>query len=199
MQDFQRRAEPQKQPKPEGAELRGSKKSLPFSARSGATVVAALLLLVSTGLFVKNYIHNQSSTLGESTSKPIIQDDLPRENPVIDLLFPKGTRETDYDVVRVNPEDSDPSYTYLDRFTAGGRIFRVTQQRVPDNFQIADVAKDFEATDILEVQGVSVYHGASKQGDTQSLIFIKDGKLVSIRSPQKFSDDRWSSYVSSLQ
>jgi hypothetical protein len=162
----------------------------------GVTIIAVTVGVVGYSVFKPS---TATQILGDATSRITVADDLPREKPQFSLLLPSGSRSEDYDIVRISPDEADASYTYLDRFTDDGQIFRVTQQRVPDNFDLAKTATDFQATSIIQIDDNIIYHGYSEKGGVQSLIFIKDKKLISIRSPQKFSDDLWASYVISLQ
>jgi len=142
--------------------------------------------------------NDNTGTLGDSTATLPVVEDLPREKPSFSILYPEGNSPSDYDVVRISPPDANASYTYLDRFTDDGQIFKVTQQEVPENFDLAKTATDFQATSIIQVDDNIIYHGYSEQGGIQSIIFIKGKKLISIRSPQKFSDDQWANYFLSL-
>lgn len=163
---------------------------------SGVSV--ALIVAVFAGFKVFNN-DSPKALLGDSTVILQSEEDLKREQPVFSLLFPTGTDDQDYDVVRLSPPEAAASYTYLDRLTEDGQIFKVTQQEIPDNFDLAKVATDFQATSIIQVDDDVIYHGYSERGGVQSLFFIKDNKLVSIRSPQKFSDDLWANYFISLK
>lgn len=168
-----------------------------------AVVGAALVAVLMVGVFSFSTFNNSEDStdiLGQSTTADLpIVDDLPRENPDFRLLFPNGTDASNYDVVRISPPDADASYTYLDRFTDEGQIFKVTQQEVPDNFDLPGTATDFQATNIIQVDENIIYHGYSEKGGIQSVLFLKEGKLVSIRSPQRFADDQWANYFISLQ
>ncbi len=173
------------------------KKVLENRKRSAIIASASLVLVIASLVYIVRPDNNQKDTLGDSTN--VASGTLPQEQPAFDLLYPQGSDESAYDTVRISPNGAAPSYTYLDRFTDDGQIFRVTQQEVPANFDLASVAKDFQATSVIQIDELIVYHGYSEQGGVQSLIFEKDGKLVSIRSSQKFSDDEWASYILSLQ
>lgn len=179
--------------------------TLSFIAKGRKTVklslVAVLILVGIVGY--KQFNSSTSDTLGDSmtisSSAPASGIELPREDPVFSILYPVGRSPADYDVVRISPEGADASYTYLDRFTDDGTVFKVTQQGVPDNFDLAKTATDFQATSIIQLDEYVVYHGYSEKGRTQSLLFIKNEKLVTIRSPQKFTDDQWAAYIISLK
>jgi hypothetical protein len=161
---------------------------------------AVLLVVAVVGFQIITGDKESTGTLGESVSAELkVEDDLPREKPGFKLLFPDGNKASDYDVVRISPPEADASFTYLDRFTDDGQIFRVTQQEIPDSFDLAKTATDFQATSIIQVDDNIIYHGYSEKGGVQSILFVKDNKLISIRSPQKFSDDSWAGYYLSLK
>jgi hypothetical protein len=176
-------------------------KSLIRHNKKPAFGLLSLLIIITVGFVGYSNIKSDdsTSTLGESTARNPIAEDLPREKPGFSLLLPSGSKTEDYDIVRISPDEADASFTYLDRFTDDGQIFRVTQQEIPDNFDLSKTATDFQATSVIQIDDNVIYHGYSEQGGVQSLIFIKDNKLISIRSPQKFADDLWASYVISLQ
>lgn len=161
----------------------------------GVIVVAGVTAKVITGG------NSQPATLSDVSDGIVAnpEEDLVREKPEFNLLYPAGQRAENYDVVRVSRPGAEASYTYLDRFTEGGPIFRVTQQEVPSGLDVSKAANEFQATDIIQVDDTIVYHGYSEKGGIQSLILVKDEKLISIRSPQKFSDDLWANYIISLK
>lgn len=167
-----------------------------FAVLVGIVIGVLSVVLVKVIVFDNNSV---TGTLGESVDSSVSQEELPREKPVFSLLFPTGSNADEYDVVRISPPESEASYTYLDRFTEDGQVFRVTQQEIPDNFSLAKIATDFQATSIIRIDDNIVYHGYSEKGGVQSLLFIKDNKFIAIRSPQKFSDDAWVGYITSLK
>jgi hypothetical protein len=140
-----------------------------------------------------------TATLGESTSSLPITNELPREKPRFPILYPSSKSPDDFDVVRISPDGADVSYTYLDQLTVDGGVFKVTQQEIPEGFDLEKTATDFQATNIIQIDEDKVYHGYSEKGGVQSLIFTKNDKLITIRSPQKFTDDQWAGYIISLQ
>lgn len=162
--------------------------------------VGVFVLLVSAAI-LNSFIGSKdvTDTLGDSTAAIVVADDLPREKPAFPILYPGGKTSEDFDVVRISPPEADASFTFLDRFTEDGQIFRVTQQEIPNNFDLAKTATDFQATGIIQVDGNPIYNGYSESGGIQSVLFLKEGKLVSIRSPQRFADDQWANYYISLQ
>lgn len=169
-----------------------------ISKRKKLAGVAVLVIVAFASFQAVRGNDEQTALLGEATVKNQITEDLPREKPDFSLLFPTGTDASNYDVVRISPPEADASYTYLDRFTDDGQIFKVTQQEVPDSFNLANAATDFQATSVIQVDDNQIFHGYSEKGGIQSILFVKDSKLILIRSPQKFSDDLWANYYLSL-
>lgn len=159
----------------------------------------ALLLLIAGGVWFlnKDGTRDISATLGDSD---VISGQLPEAEPQFSMLFPVDADASAYDIRQTNPPGTEPAFTYLDRFTENGVIFQVTQQKVPEGgFDVVKAATDFQATNIIQVDETTIYHGYNERDNVQSLIFIKDNLLFSIRSPQKFSDDQWAGYIVSLQ
>lgn len=164
-------------------------------------VIAGLVMAVGAGVFsIINRDSSSTGTLGDSVESGLqIQEELPREKPAFTLLFPDGRSASNFDVVRISPPEAAASYTYLDRFNEDSQIFRVTQQEIPDGFNLEEAATGFQATSVIDVDGNKIYHGYSESGGIQSLLFIKKEKLVLIRSTQKFSDDQWAAYYLALK
>lgn len=183
---------------------RGFFKKAYSSLRSNRKLSMSVIVLGVIVLGVVSYTMlgsdvSPKDTLGESVNtQNSASADLPQEDPDFSLLYPQGS-DDGYEVVRISPQGSAPSYTYLDQISDEGVIFRVTQQQIPEGFDLKETATGFQATDIIQVDGINVYHGYSNQGGVQSLIFIKDDILFSIRSPQVLSDETWVGYVSSLK
>lgn len=159
---------------------------------------AALLLIGMLGWSLFGAKVSNPQTLGDS-SKVYTDQELVREKPAFSLLYRSGTTSDQYDVVRISPAGSEPSYTYLDRFNEKSPIIRVTQQEVPKDFDLKEAATNFQANNIIQIDGENVYHGYNDKVNVQSLIFIKNKKLIFISSPQKFNDDQWVAYITSLR
>jgi hypothetical protein len=180
-------------------------KRFPAISRSKKPLAGAAAIVVVAGISLYLFgnatppQNTTTGTLGETSGNPIATQDVIRETPVFDLLFPAGSNEELFDVARTSAPGAAASYTYLDRFEPEGAIFRVTQQEIPDEFDLAKVAAAFQATNVIQLDDTPIYHGYSERGGVQSLIFLKANRLISIRSPQKFSDDQWVTYVLSLR
>ncbi|QQS70950.1 hypothetical protein IPP92_01465 [Candidatus Saccharibacteria bacterium] len=102
---------------------------------------------------------------------------------------------------RVSPNSADPVFAYAD--TLDGSQIIISQQPLPDSFQsdpeghIAELAKDYNASEKISTTNTTVYIGDSIKGP-QSVIFTKSKLLILIKSSVKHSNDSWIRYINSL-
>lgn len=102
---------------------------------------------------------------------------------------------------RVSPPGSAAAYTFVDNIN--GTPIKVTQQEIPPNIKekpvvgLEKLAKDFNASQIVQIDDVAAYIGLSEQGP-QTLIFLKDGLLVFIVAEREVPELQWVEYVSKL-
>lgn len=165
----------------------------------------ALTVILTVIVIANLQANNQSDGTTPETTEVMGQATSP-ELPVAEgvedqLLFPRGKQASDYDI-RINspPSNADPSYVYADTLEdANNTQLFVTQQRVEGDFNLKAVADSFQATNIISVDSNLIYHGLNERTGIQSLMFIKDGSLVLIRSPYKLPDETWASYYLDLQ
>lgn len=128
---------------------------------------------------------------------------LPRETPSFDLLIPSDKSYKDFDIVRLSPASNEPVYAYIDKIESVD--INISEQKVPEQFnynqdvELERVAREFQATDVIQIDGIMVYYGLSDELKVQSIIFIKNDLLVFIKSPQKLSDDTWAGYITNLK
>lgn len=127
----------------------------------------------------------------------------PSQAPTYTALLPVQKSISDLGGwTRVSPPDKDPVFAYRD--TIDGTAVTVSQQQLPASFkgdtanQVADIAKKFNATSQLDINGTTVYIGTSAKGP-QSAIFAKRDLLILIKSQKTMSDAAWSTYITSLQ
>ena len=103
---------------------------------------------------------------------------------------------------RVSPPDGTPVFAYTDEID--GVPISVSQQPLPEKFfestdsQLNELAKSFNTTNEIAANGVKVYMGTSSRGP-QSVIFIKNGLLILIKSQSKIDDASWARYAESLK
>ncbi len=65
--------------------------------------------------------------------------------------------------------------------------------------KLKELAKNFQASSVIQRDSLMVYHGLNEKTDVQSLFFIKEDVLFSIRAERKVVDDSWTGYILSLQ
>jgi len=176
--------------------------------KHAAGVLAGVLLLISGGVYLTLRSPAVVTDVAGSTSEEnISQEPVPQEGeqpkytePEFSLVYPGGNK---LPVVKVSPEGTDAAYSYIDRLN--GESIRVSQQVVPNSFsynpdvELERVAKNFQATNIIQIDGKNVYHGYSEKTRVQSLVLIKKDRLIFIASPVQQTDDVWVGYITSLQ
>ena len=128
---------------------------------------------------------------------------LPKENPTFSTMLPSGkTAEELGGWRRVSPSDRNPVYAFPDE-VAGVPII-VSEQPIPDNFKsdltgsIQKLSDGYSAGRTFDANGITVHIGKSAKGP-QSLIFTTRGLLVLIKSASTVTDDKWVTYITSLQ
>lgn len=103
---------------------------------------------------------------------------------------------------RVSPKEAAPVFSYADTLESIPLI--VSQQSLPPSFrtnsdqQLSELAKNFNATNKLEKNNLTLYLGTSAKGP-QSVLMIIDDVLVMIKSEQKIKDAAWLDYAASLR
>lgn len=163
-------------------------------------VVTILLLVVFSGIIMFGFTRNNSSnqaTLGES--EDFIDKELPRESASFDLLFPAGTTDSDFEIVRLaGPSGNEQAYTFVDVHETSGATLKITQQKVSEDMNVEEAAKNLQATDKIQIDETVIYHGYNDDAKVQSIVYKKDETLVLIASSRKLSDDQWVAYILSL-
>lgn len=165
-----------------------SKKTVGISLGIGVFVVAVSIgtsvLLQQQASDAQNTATQADRTTGFTTLTP--------NNATIDTLG---------GWTRVSPPENDPVYAYAD--TVGGVAISVSQQPLPKSFenntsqQVAELAKQYNATVTISASGTTAYIGTSADGP-QSVIFTKNNLLVLIKSQQTLDDTSWKDYITSL-
>lgn len=143
---------------------------------------------------------DNAAVAGASQSNP----DLPIEKPTFAILYPSGQKkEYEPTVRRISPADRAAVYTFVDS-VKGIRVV-VSQQIIPDNFKpdiaasIEKMARDFQATNVIEVDGAPVYYGWSERDGVQSIILEREGLLMLIRADSQLDSVDIESYIVSLR
>jgi hypothetical protein len=139
----------------------------------------------------------------DTTSDKTIKSIDTSVKPDFTLLLPSGKRSDQVSFAKVSPEGNDAVYAFVDKLD--GYEIKVSEQKVPKQFdynrdvELERVAKNFQATNVIQIDSTKVYHGYSEKQKVQSLVFIKKDRLVFISSPTKLSDDTWTGYVLDLK
>lgn len=167
-----------------------------FRGKKTAVIISGVVLLV--GIFTAELIrqHNITKTYGTTNPNKII------ENLEYQTVLPTGKSITELGGWRrVSPPTGDPVYAYND--TIDGISISVSQQPLPQSFsndsvgQLAELAKQFNATTKLDRGNTTIYVGTSAKGP-QSALMVKNGLLILIKSQEKVSDNAWAKYAQAL-
>lgn len=137
----------------------------------------------------------------QKTSTGIL--DAKDQRPGFDTVLPAGKSIQELGGwARVSPPDKDPVFAYID--TVDGVQVNVSQQPLPDNLkkdlsgELAKLAEQFNAKEMVAVGNMTAYIGTSIKGP-QSVVFATEQLLVLIKSYDKLSNERWATYLSSLE
>lgn len=145
-------------------------------------IACATAVIIIVGLLVYRY---------HATNSPEYKTVLPDHKSISEL---GGWR-------RVSPPGKDPVYAYDDEIN--NIPISVSQQPLPASFKtetashVADLAKTYNATNKIIVDGTTVYIGTSSKGP-QSVIFAQNNLLVLIKSQKVIDNGSWDAYVKSL-
>lgn len=102
---------------------------------------------------------------------------------------------------RVSPPGSAPAFAFTDKI--GDVSISVSEQELPADFttntaqRVAELAKSYNASHKIDVDGIEVHIGASVKGP-QSIIFSKKNLLVLIKTQQKVEEKDLSAYIKLL-
>jgi hypothetical protein len=167
--------------------------------------VAGVFVIIVALMTVNVLASNQSDDVVavKPGTSPLVKQDVDAKVPYYDTLLPAGkTIEQLGGWTRSSPTDRNAGFVYVDYI----RVNRLTinQQVLPEDFkvdtkvQMEAIAKSLSASEILTVEGLTVYIATSSKGP-QTVIFNKNGLLVFLRSNVKLSNDDWIGYINSLQ
>jgi hypothetical protein len=168
-------------------------------------VIAAGILLVYLGLVSQK---KPTTTTGVVDAKPgvtvVAGDKIKDLDLPFKLLIPiSKTIDLLGGISKVSPDGSAPAYAYID--VIDGIKINVTQQELPLAVKndplggLEKVAKDFQASNIIQIDDVKVYHGLNEKTGYQSIIASKKQVLVLIRAEQKLDDTQIATYILNLQ
>jgi len=164
---------------------------------SGGVIAVVLVSL----LWVVPAVRYRAGRAAVGSSRGIL--DSRAQKPDYSTVLPAGKNIADLGGWgRVSPPDKDPVFAYADQID-GIRI-TVSQQPLPAGFKdnvkasIADLAKQFSASDVVTADGLTFYIGTSIKGP-QSVILAKSGLLILIKSDAKLSHQQWMNYIIALR
>jgi hypothetical protein len=168
----------------------------------------ALLLLITFVVLAysnKSNEENRRTILGTNdtnqTSSSGSDDGRTEGPPSFAVLYPKN-KENLVAVTRKTPS-GDIIHTFKDEISS--IEIEVTQQELPASFKedkvtkLENMAKGFLADNIIQVDTITIYHGMDERTGVQSLFFIKNESLFSVRAASQLNDDIWAAYIASLQ
>lgn len=171
----------------------------------GSAAIVVAFLAVAFGVFYdRKTSTNSPTTKVLSAVNSSNQQTLPREKPSFTILYPGGnTSEIIGDLVRSSPSGSAPAYRFYDKI--GDVVISVTQQEIPESFksnieeQLEKLARDFQANNVIVIDGSKIYHGRKESSNEQSLILTKANRLIFIIAEKALSDDSWVGYITNLR
>jgi len=144
-----------------------------------------------------------ASPPNSDTSPNDIGEGTANSKPDFTVLMPQSaTKDKLKSVTRKTP-DGSVVYSYEDKLS--GTKIEVTQQQLPSEFasapqiELEKIAKSFQATSVIQIDGQNVYHGLNEKTGIQLLVAIKSNLLVFIRSDKKLPDEAWVGYITSLK
>lgn len=180
--------------------------------RSRYGLITGLIIVVVAGLIIALAMRPQSGShtndaqevAGASTSQSQKAAELPKEEAAFKMMFPNGDHSTYKDTVRrISPDGKDPVFVYVDE-TAGVKL-RVSEQAIPSDFKadlpgkLEKMARDFQASSVLVVDGSKVYYGVSVKDSVQSILFTKGSLLFLVRADRQLTDTQITKYIQSLK
>lgn len=176
-------------------------KKLPRIPRKAAVALCLLLVIGYVGTHLPKKDDSKAVKDTQTTNGPAV---LSRdETPKFATILPAGKSIKDFGGwTRVSPPDREPVFAYVDKI--GNIPINVSQQPLPEELKedteedISRLAVDFHAEEKLTVGNTIVHIGTSVKGP-QSVIFTKKDLLILIKSAVKIENDRWATYISSLQ
>lgn len=121
-------------------------------------------------------------------------------SPDFKALTPNNAKQ---DWKQSKPEGSSAA-VYIFTDTIHDVPIKVSEQPLPPSFRddpaskIAEVAQGFNATNTMQVNGLTVYIGTSTKGP-QSVIFSDGTLLVLIKSDTTISSGAWADYIKTLR
>lgn len=171
-----------------------------------SNIIISSLTLILIIIVTVSYLQstNQNAATATKETKTVNKSGvLTKGTPTYKTLLPAGKTIVQLGGwTRVSPSNVDPVYAFVDKI--GEIPINLSQQPLPSELkddtdnQLSLLASDFRAEEKLMVGNTTVYIGTSAKGP-QSVIFTKDNLLILIKSSVKISNEKWTSYINSLQ
>ncbi len=98
---------------------------------------------------------------------------------------------------RVSPPEKNPVFAYSDSVSSTHIV--VSEQPLPENSQVSQIAKQFNASEKLVMIDGSIAYLATTSAGAQSLVISKSDLLILIRSSGKITNQVWVDYIGALQ
>ncbi len=177
-----------------------------FASKKALIATPIILVLVVGVVGLGNVIGNRKGNVSSQAVQSATDSQTPKiplnQKPEFAVLVPKNKKIEDMGgFAKVSPANSAAAYAFIDQVK--GVNIKVTQQKLPDTIkanpitELEKLAKNFNATKQLELDGNSVYSGKSAKG-AQTLIFTKDDVLVFIAAESTVAEVDWVQYLTNL-
>lgn len=164
------------------------------------TAVAAVVVL---GVFGRVVFNNdgsggQGSVQGEATEQSIVLD----SSTEFEILIPSYRQKDQLAIAKINPPNTPDAYAYPD--IINDNEVQVTQQELPDRFKTNQIdefksfAEGFAANQDISGDDFMAYVGKSVDGP-QSVVAIKNDRLILIKSKKEIEIELWRQYIASLK
>lgn len=167
--------------------------------RSNRLIMSGIILAVIASVGGSYLFPNRNNVTADKGSS----HDLQRGTPQYATVLPAGKTIQDLGGwTRVSPTDKEPVYAYIDAI--GMTKIIVSQQPLPKGFKsdkaekLAEIAKNYNATEKITVDGETVHIGTSQKGP-QSLILSRNDLLILIKSSVQVDSNEWAKYINSLR
>ena len=173
-------------------QIRKLPKKVLYASAGGVIVLTSLIIWSAT---------RPASTAANTGS--IQAPTLHRGTPNYPTILPAGENINQLGGwVRISPPKSAPVYTYVDHIN--GIQVNVSEQQLPAQLQsntptqLYQVAQNFGADSKLTAGNTTFYVGTNAN-DAQSVILAKANLLILMKSAQIVPNDKWISYINSMQ
>ena len=157
-----------------------------------------LIVLVIGSYLTFGSQHKNTAKISSNSSLP----QLSKGTPNYPTILPAGKNIlTLGGWTRISPPNKSPVYVYADKIDSVQ--IDVSEQPLPANlqnntdFQIAQLAQSFGATDKFTINGTTVYIGTASSNE-QSVIFYEKDLLILIKSASILTNNQWATYINSL-